>query len=156
MRARLPGVRARVGRGAAGPEAPFVHDLLAEVQPDGEYSMNGFFGQDRMAWETAGPIADRSTEHLGTSDRGVIMFREMLREQIQAVEAGRDPLGTIRDPAQDQIIELPAWVTDVGSERSVNRGGVRASAGTMAAVFDARHESIVIDPTSPVFSKGSR
>jgi 5,5'-dehydrodivanillate O-demethylase len=146
-------------REAAGeqqdPAAPFVHDLLAEVRPDGEYAMTGFFGQDRMAWETAGPLFDRSTEHLGTSDRGILMFREMLRDQIQAVAEGRDPLGTIRDPAKNQIIELPAWVTDVGSARSVDRGGVPASARTMAAVFDERHESIVIDPASPIFSKGN-
>jgi 5,5'-dehydrodivanillate O-demethylase oxygenase subunit len=135
------------------PKAPFVHDLLAEVSPNGEYAMNCFFGQDRMAWETAGPIADRGAEHLGTSDRGVIMFRELLSDQIQAVAEGRDPLGTIRDPAQNEIIELPAWVTDVGSARAVDRGGVRASAATMAAVFDARHESIVIDPAHPIFSQ---
>ena len=35
-----------------------------------------------MAWETQGPIADRSKEHLGEGDRGIIMLRNLLREQI--------------------------------------------------------------------------
>ena len=43
---------------------------------------------------------------LGESDRGVIMFRKLLREQIQAVENGADPIGTNRDPAKDDVIQL--------------------------------------------------
>ena len=134
------------------PEAPFVHDLLAEVQPDGEYAMNGFFGQDRMAWETAGPIADRSAEHLGTSDRGVIMSGKCCANRSTLRRRGATRSGRSVIPRATRSSNLPAWVTDVGSGRSVDRGGVRASAATMAAVFDERHESIVINPASPVFS----
>ncbi|HLH22298.1 MAG TPA: Rieske 2Fe-2S domain-containing protein [Chloroflexota bacterium] len=148
---------ARLAAGEAqDPAAPFVHTLMPERLPGGDYAMNGFFGQDRMAWETAGPVFDRSAEHLATSDRGILLFRQMLREQIDAVAAGRDPLGTIRDPARDQVIELPAWVTDVGSARSVVRGAARASVASLAAVFDERHEVITVDPTAPVLRQPSR
>ena len=34
------------------------------------------------------------------------MFRKLLREQIQAVESGSDPVGTNRDPAKDEVIHL--------------------------------------------------
>jgi 5,5'-dehydrodivanillate O-demethylase len=73
---------------------------------DGEFHLEHFASQDQMAWETQGPIADRTQEHLGESDRGIIMFRKLLREQIQAVENGEDPVGTNRDPAKDEVIRL--------------------------------------------------
>ena len=65
---------------------------------DGEFHMESFASQDHMAWETQGPIADRANEHLGEGDRGVIMYRKLLREQILAVQEGRDPVGVNRDP----------------------------------------------------------
>jgi 5,5'-dehydrodivanillate O-demethylase len=64
-------------------------------------------GQDIMAWVTQGPIADRTRERLGASDAGVVLYRKLLFEQLEAVGAGRDPLGVIRDPARNRIIELP-------------------------------------------------
>lgn len=63
-------------------------------------------GQDMMAWVTQGPIADRTTERLGASDKGVIMYRKMLQEEMKKVERGEDPLGVIRDPEKNRIIEL--------------------------------------------------
>ena len=39
------------------------------------------------------PIAIHALEHLGSSDRGVIMFRKLLRQQIRAVRQGKDPKG---------------------------------------------------------------
>jgi len=59
-----------------------------------------------MAWETQGPISDRGKEHLGESDRGIIMFRKLLREQIQAVQNGGDLIGNNTDPSKDAVIEL--------------------------------------------------
>jgi 5,5'-dehydrodivanillate O-demethylase len=73
---------------------------------DGEFHMDDFASQDHMAWETQGAIADRGNEHLGEGDRGVIMYRKLLREQIVAVEEGKDPVGTNQDPAQDEVIRL--------------------------------------------------
>jgi hypothetical protein len=34
------------------------------------------------------------------------MFRKLLREQIQAVQNGQDPVGTNMDPAKDDMIRL--------------------------------------------------
>jgi 5,5'-dehydrodivanillate O-demethylase len=55
--------------------------------------------QDRAAQESQGPITDRTGEHLVASDRGIVLFRMKLRKAIEAVAEGRDPEGTIRDPA---------------------------------------------------------
>ena len=40
-----------------------------------------------------GPIADRTQEHLGTSDRAVIVLRQILLEAVQSVEDGNEPPG---------------------------------------------------------------
>jgi 5,5'-dehydrodivanillate O-demethylase len=68
--------------------------------------------QDAMAWETQGAITDRTQEHLGVGDQGIIIFRKLLHEQIDKVRKGGEPVGVIRDPQLNQIIEF-----DVINER---------------------------------------
>jgi phenylpropionate dioxygenase-like ring-hydroxylating dioxygenase large terminal subunit len=46
-----------------------------------------------------GPITLHSDEHLATSDRGIMMLRRMLLEQMQVVTAGGDPTGVSFDAA---------------------------------------------------------
>ena len=58
--------------------------------------------QDRVAQETQGAIADRTKEHLATSDQGILMLRKMIREAIDAVKQGKDPAGVFRS-AHDPI-----------------------------------------------------
>jgi 5,5'-dehydrodivanillate O-demethylase len=61
-----------------------------------------------MAWVTQGDISDRTTERLGTSDKGVILYRQLIEEQIRRVEQGEDPMGVIRDPAKNEpMIVVP-------------------------------------------------
>ncbi len=51
-------------------------------------------------WEAQvgqGPITLHSEEHLETSDKGVVMVRKLLREQLAAVAAGRDPINVSFD-----------------------------------------------------------
>ncbi|HXQ51826.1 MAG TPA: Rieske 2Fe-2S domain-containing protein [Stellaceae bacterium] len=62
--------------------------------------------QDRMAVEQQGVIADRPNEHLGASDGGIIKMRQMMRESLDAVAQGKDPLCVIRDPAK-QLVDFP-------------------------------------------------
>jgi 5,5'-dehydrodivanillate O-demethylase len=73
----------------------------------GEYMLNSIHAQDIMAWETQGPIADRSREALGWSDSGVTLYRKMLRREMKKVEAGEDPMNVIRDPTENGFIALP-------------------------------------------------
>ncbi len=62
------------------------------------HHMKSFASQDAMAWETQGAVVDREKEHLAVSDKGIIMFRRMIEEQIIAVAEGQDPLGVLREP----------------------------------------------------------
>jgi 5,5'-dehydrodivanillate O-demethylase len=59
--------------------------------------------QDRMVVEQQGVVADRPNEHLGASDGGIILVRQMMREALAAVAAGEDPPAIIRDPARQQV-----------------------------------------------------
>ncbi len=76
------------------------------LQPDGEYELHTFVYQDQMAWETQGAIADRTTELLGASDRGLVMYRDLLRQNIRKVQEGRDPDGVVRDPVVNEMISF--------------------------------------------------
>jgi 5,5'-dehydrodivanillate O-demethylase len=64
------------------------------------------FDQDRMAVEGQGPVYDRTRENLATSDRGVAIFRRMLKQSIDAVEQGGDPVGLIRDAEKNALREF--------------------------------------------------
>ena len=81
-------------------------------------------GQDMMAWATQGGLADRSQEKLGESDKGIIMYRRLLREQMALVEDGGEPMNTFRDPEQNQIIHLfqERSMEDAARARSLSTG----------------------------------
>jgi 5,5'-dehydrodivanillate O-demethylase len=81
-------------------DVPFQDDA-------GTFLIDMLDAQDVMAWVTQGPIADRSIERLGTTDRGITQYRKMLQRELHAIAAGRDPLGVIRDPAKNARIDIP-------------------------------------------------
>jgi 5,5'-dehydrodivanillate O-demethylase len=85
---------------------------------NGEYDLTSFYGQDRAVWETMGTTVDRSRETLGASDRGVVLYRRMLAEQIERVERGEEPtVAVVRDPAKNRIIEFPSSTKPWRDER---------------------------------------
>jgi len=91
------------GSMAEQPEDPPM-EFIATKDATGEFHLSHFASQDHMAWETQGPIADRTDEHLGEADRGVIMFRKLLREQVIRVQNGQDPICVNFGPAKAQTI----------------------------------------------------
>jgi 5,5'-dehydrodivanillate O-demethylase len=103
------------------------------VDENGKFTaLNAVTGQDVMAWVSQGTIVDRTQERLGDTDRGVIMYRNLLKAQIDIVEQGGDPINTFRDPAENQCIDLPvpwdrgyAW--GYGKDGSYVRGSITAA-----------------------------
>ena len=81
-------------------EVPFMDDK-------GEYIVDNVDGQDMMAWISQGAIADRSLENLGSTDKGIVMYRRMLKREMQKVQAGIDPIGIVRDSVRNERIDLP-------------------------------------------------
>jgi hypothetical protein len=55
--------------------------------------IDGINTQDVAVQEGMGPIADRSEEHLGSTDRAIVMMRRLLLEATRTVEAGGKPRG---------------------------------------------------------------
>jgi 5,5'-dehydrodivanillate O-demethylase len=68
--------------------------------PDGSLKGDTTNSQDMLAWVSQGEIADRTNERLGSSDRGIVIYRKMLMDEMAKVERGEDPIGVFRDPAQ--------------------------------------------------------
>ena len=89
------------------PETDIITSYVPEPYlPNGEYNLSDFPPQDQMAWETQGTIYDRSEEYLGHSDKGIVMFRRLLRRQIEKVQAGERPDGMIFDPQLNVCINF--------------------------------------------------
>ena len=55
------------------------------------------YPNDIEAMVSQGVIAKHSEEHLATSDRGIVMLRRLLRQQLDAVAQGKDPAGVSFD-----------------------------------------------------------
>jgi phthalate 4,5-dioxygenase len=71
-----------------------ANDYLIDRQIQKTQSMTGIRGvntQDHAVQECMGPIVDRSKEHLGTTDRAIIVLRQLLLEAVDQVAAGRAP-----------------------------------------------------------------
>ncbi len=63
--------------------------------------------QDFLAWAGQGEIADRTKEHLGASDRGIVMLRRRFFDELEHVARGGEPKGLLRDPARNEGVSLP-------------------------------------------------
>ncbi len=65
-----------------------------------------FPDQDACVTEGAGPIQDRTQEHLGANDKCIVASRLMLLKAIRDLQQGKDPPLFTRDPAQKREIRL--------------------------------------------------
>jgi 5,5'-dehydrodivanillate O-demethylase len=105
--------------------SPENADVPLEYRPlkdeNGDYYMDVVSAQDAMAWETQGEITDRTLEHIGHGDIGIVMFRRMLREQIEIVQKGGEPFGVIRDPAKNKILHIDVYNETIGLEKGAYR-----------------------------------
>lgn len=82
---------------------PSYKEPANALHPFTRFRWDAVQAQDHTAWETQGPIADRSKEHLSYSDRGVVLLRRLIKENIERVQRGEDPLGLRRDPDHPMI-----------------------------------------------------
>jgi phenylpropionate dioxygenase-like ring-hydroxylating dioxygenase large terminal subunit len=75
-------------------------------------------------------IAIHALEHLGATDRGVIMFRRQLRRGIDAVRDGHDPEGLCREHGKviptycnDTVVHVPPEVTPEAEQKRMRETG---------------------------------
>ena len=81
---------------------PYVQDNVPAWESpirdaQGQWITSHVINQDIVAWAGQGRITDRTKENLRSSDLGITMMRQRFFEEIEAVQAGRDPKGVIRD-----------------------------------------------------------
>ena len=98
-------------RGAPGSQVPKQDVIPSRNVPlydeNGRFVVDIQFNQDYMAWYTQGPIAKRNLEKLGESDKGIILFRRMLQQQLEVVRDGGEPMNVFRDPEENRGLEAP-------------------------------------------------
>lgn len=97
-------------------EAPYILKRNAEnryLQSRDELRASTYVGMghnfqahDRFAVESQRVISDRTLEHLGVTDRAVIVMRKQLLEAVDDVEHGRDPRFTSRDASGNLLEEM--------------------------------------------------
>jgi hypothetical protein len=86
------------------------------------------------------PIAVHGLEHLGTTDRGITMFRNQVRHGIRAVKAGSDPIGLFRAGGtviptycNDTVVHVPPAKTPELDKKLMRETGRRLAQGYIAA-----------------------
>jgi len=112
-----------------------------EVQRNSDFTgIHGFLNEDACATETMGPIFDRSREHLGASDKGVIAVRRRLLDAIESFQAGGDPPHLVYDEADNHFEHVDAFAEVIPAGKTWResfphlKSGSHATAQTPAAV----------------------
>jgi len=82
------------------------------------------------------PVAVHGLEHLGATDRGVTMFRNLIRRGQRAVKAGNDPVGlspkadvVIPTYCNDTVVRLPGETNLTADDRLLRETGRRLADG---------------------------
>jgi 5,5'-dehydrodivanillate O-demethylase oxygenase subunit len=74
----------------------------------GEWIDSHVTNQDIIAWIGQGVIADRTKEHLGQSDKGIVLMRQRFFADMKTIqESDKDPKAVVRDEAVNDCIALP-------------------------------------------------
>jgi len=87
-----------------------LHEQLTETYTGMGFDINV---HDQWAVESQGPIQDRTREHLGTTDKGIIAYRRLLVDAIDKTLAGEKSLMMI-DEKQASTLTGPASIDGIG------------------------------------------
>jgi hypothetical protein len=101
-------------------------DTVLDIRPatiDRPYEERQRRPDDLEAQESQRPIAVHALETLGMSDMGIVALRKMLREQLDRLKRGEDPINVVRGAAAKAIIETNAWNTILSPEEAARHSG---------------------------------
>jgi 5,5'-dehydrodivanillate O-demethylase oxygenase subunit len=79
---------------------PSEHTTIYEE--NGDVFANTVFKQDALGWVGQGPISDRTSEHRVTSDKGIVLYHNLLLANMETALRGDDPMGVIRDRSRNE------------------------------------------------------
>lgn len=96
---------------------PFAQESIPTWQgpltdANGKWIDTHVMNQDFLAWVGQGRIADRTQEHLGASDRGIVAVRRRFFEELEHIALGGEAKGIIRDSAKNVKVKLPMMDRD--------------------------------------------
>lgn len=83
------------------------YSIVPLTDRQGQLLVGDIVHQDLMALVSQGTVADRTAEHLGPSDAGIVMLRKKLLSQARHVAAGGEPFGRLESDASNQAVPLP-------------------------------------------------
>ncbi len=109
-------------RAAPGAEAPKQESVpyrnVRLYNDDGSLVTDYLFNQDYMGWVTQGPIAERDREMLGESDKGIILFRKQLADQLEILADGGEPMNVFHTPGE--VLKAPIEGVKFGLKRALD------------------------------------
>jgi hypothetical protein len=87
------------------------NDYLIDRDQQKTTSFTGITGvseQDSAIQDSQGPIQDRTKEHLGPTDLGIVEFRKLIMGAARALQTGESPKATVS--AKKYAVRSGAWV----------------------------------------------
>ncbi|MEK9660112.1 MAG: aromatic ring-hydroxylating dioxygenase subunit alpha, partial [Chloroflexota bacterium] len=109
-------------RAAPGAETPKQESVpyrnVRLYNDDGSLVTDYLFNQDYMGWVTQGPIAKRDREKLGESDKGIILFRRQLADQLEILADGGEPMNVFHNPGE--VLKAPIEGVKFGLKRALD------------------------------------
>ncbi|HEY1930962.1 MAG TPA: aromatic ring-hydroxylating dioxygenase subunit alpha [Acetobacteraceae bacterium] len=109
---------------------PYWYSPITEPAT-GRWITSHIMNQDFVGWVGQGAITDRRREHLGRSDRGIVLMRQRFFQDLDVLAAGGEPKAVIRDAEINRCVRLPiigrALLTEGVTREAVERGGARGS-----------------------------
>lgn len=111
---------------------PYWYAPIKDPQT-GRWITSHVMNQDFVAWVGQGTFADRTLEHLGESDRGIIMIRRRFLDDLKVIADGGEPKALVRDPELNKCVPLPI----IGRDRYTGASaGLRLGPGQQVVVDD--------------------
>jgi len=121
------------------PPQEFVpHVDLPLTDEQGKHIFDYVLSQDMVAWYAQGEITDREAEHLGVSDACVLAYRKLLKEQIDLVQDGGEPINVFRRDDERDLSELSIPV----AQRRDASTDLGAGLGRSATFYRANYHKV--------------
>ncbi|HLH22352.1 MAG TPA: Rieske 2Fe-2S domain-containing protein [Chloroflexota bacterium] len=96
---------------------PYLEYKLSDTPTLGYEIPRVIAAEDAAVMASMPPIVDREHENLLTvGDVGMRWIRNMYLQAIADVQAGRDPKGTVRDPARNTLIPVPCYEQELTAD----------------------------------------
>ena len=123
-------------------------------EPDYSLLLSNVY-QDVSIVMSQGRIHDRSQELPGRSDKGVMLYRSLLRRELAKLSDGKDPINVFRGPSPNDRIELPRKPKDGVSSLYPRAAGRPSGNVQLWSPFLSQLERLGIDLNEVLFGAGS-